>query len=215
MRNTTEVDSANRTICQICRGYYLGSLTDRIVVVYFTHNEKEENKMKKYELIKYFVIDVDGTMTDAGIYYDDMGNEIKKFCTKDAAGFFAAHQVGMKIIVLTGRECKAVTRRMQDLSVEYICQNVKNKKEFLIDFMEEHNIKKEELGYIGDDLNDLQAMPLAGFIGCPKDSCEEILEIADYVSNYKGGYGAVRDVISYVLKRRGEWESAVKAVYKL
>ena len=63
--------------------------------------------------LKYFVIDVDGTMTDAGIYYDDHGNELKKFCTKDAAGFFTAHQVGMKIMVLTGRECPAVTRRMQ------------------------------------------------------------------------------------------------------
>ena len=60
--------------------------------------------------LKYFVIDVDGTMTDAGIYYDDHGNELKKFCTKDAAGFFTAHQVGMKIMVLTGRECPAVTR---------------------------------------------------------------------------------------------------------
>ena len=74
--------------------------------------------------LKYFVIDVDGTMTDAGIYYDDHGNELKKFCTKDAAGFFTAHQVGMKIMVLTGRECPAVTRRMQEMGVEYIFQNV-------------------------------------------------------------------------------------------
>ena len=57
--------------------------------------------MADYGKIEYFVIDVDGTMTDAGIYYDDSGNELKKFCTKDAAGFFTAHAVGMKIIVLT------------------------------------------------------------------------------------------------------------------
>ena len=116
--------------------------------------------MADYGKIEYFVIDVDGTMTDAGIYYDDSGNELKKFCTKDAAGFFTAHAVGMKIMVLTGRECKAVTRRMQEMSVEFIFQNIKDKKNFLISFLKEHGIEKEQLGYIGDDLNDLPAMSL-------------------------------------------------------
>lgn len=171
--------------------------------------------MADYGKIKYWVIDVDGTMTDAGIYYDDHGNELKKFCTKDAAGFFAAHQVGMQIIVLTGRECMAVTRRMKEMSVEYVCQNVKDKKTFLTHFMDEHGITKEQLGYIGDDLNDFPAMSLAGFVGCPKDSCEEICNIADYVSNCKGGYGAVRDIICHVLTERGQWRDAVTQVYGL
>ena len=71
------------------------------------------------------------------------------------------------------------------------------------------------LGYIGDDLNDLPAMSLAGFVGCPKDSCEEILERADYVSDYCGGSGAVRDIICHVLKERGQWDEAIRQVYKL
>lgn len=166
-------------------------------------------------MIKYLVIDVDGTMTDAGIYYDDKGNELKKFCTKDAAGFFAAHQIGIQIIVLTGRECAAVTRRMQDMKVEYICQNVKDKKTFLKKFMQQHNIKKEELGYIGDDLNDLPAMSLAGIVGCPQDACKEIIHIADYVSEYKGGYGAVRDIICHMLTQYGVWQTAIASVYGL
>lgn len=169
----------------------------------------------RFGKLKYWVIDVDGTMTDAGIYYDENGNELKKFCTKDAAGFFTAHQVGMQIIVCTGRECQAVRRRMEEMKVEYICQNVKDKRSFLSEFMKEHHIQKEEIGYIGDDLNDFPAMKLAGFIGCPKDSCDEIIKIADYVSNYVGGTGAVRDVISYVLKQRGQWESAISSVYGL
>lgn len=167
------------------------------------------------ESIKYFVIDVDGTMTDAGIYYDNNGNELKKFCTKDAAGFFAAHQVGIQIMVLTGRECPAVTRRMEEMGVEYICQNVKDKKSFLDNFMKEKGISREEVGYIGDDLNDYPSMQLAGFVGCPADACEEIKEIADYVSGIKGGYGAVRDIISYVLKQRGQWRQAISEVYKI
>lgn len=163
--------------------------------------------------IRLLIIDVDGTMTDGGIYYDENGNELKKFCTKDAAGFFAAHQVGIKLMVLTGRECRATSRRMEELNIDYLYQNVKNKYQFLYKFMQENKIKKTEVGYIGDDLNDLQSMQLAGFIGCPADSCPEIIERADYVSEIKGGYGAVRDVIEHLLRSTGEWEKAVFQFY--
>lgn len=163
--------------------------------------------------IRFLVIDVDGTMTDSGIYYDEKGNELKKFCTKDAAGFFAARIVGIKIIVLTGRECAATTRRMKELKVDYLYQNVKNKALFLKDFMDKKNIKKNELGYIGDDLNDLLPMQLAGFVGCPADSCPEIIAIADYVSGVKGGQGAVRDIVEYMLRETGEWKKALYDIY--
>lgn len=163
--------------------------------------------------LEYLVIDVDGTMTDAGIYYDENGNELKKFCTKDAAGFFAAHNVGIKIMVLTGRECAATTRRMKEMKVDYLYQNIKDKSAFLTDFMTENNIAKEQIGYIGDDLNDLSPMVLTGFVGCPADSCVEVREIADYVSSVKGGYGAVRDVIEHILRESGEWDTAVSQVY--
>ncbi len=166
-----------------------------------------------YKKVKLLVIDVDGTMTDAGIYYDEHGNELKKFCTKDAAGFFAAHQVGIDIMVLTGRECAATTRRMTEMKVEYLVQNCKDKVEYLKRFMDEHQLTKEEVGYLGDDLNDFASMQLCGFVGCPEDACEDIKEIADYVSNVKGGYGAVRDIISYLLKRRNEWEMTVQKIY--
>ena len=164
----------------------------------------------KYRL---FVFDVDGTMTDGGIYYDENGNEMKKFCTRDAAGFFAAHATGIKIMVLTGRECAATTRRMQELNVDYLYQSVKDKVSFLDDFMKEHNIERAETGYIGDDLNDIPAMNLCGFVGCPKDSCPEVIEKADYVSKFCGGYGAVRDVIEHVLRADGKWTPSVNKVY--
>lgn len=163
--------------------------------------------------IKYLIIDVDGTMTDAGIYYDEHGNELKKFCTKDAAGYFAAHRAGIKLMVLTGRECQATTRRMQEMKFDYIVQNIKNKEAYIKDFMEQNKISGAEIGYIGDDLNDLAPMKLCGFVGCPADACEEVKMQADYISGTKGGYGAVRDVISAMLKERGEWELAVADIY--
>ena len=163
--------------------------------------------------IKYIVIDVDGTMTDAGIYYDENGNELKKFCTKDAAGFFAAHKAGIKIMVLTGRECEATRRRMTEMKVDFLCQDVKDKKSFLQKFMSEYNIDKDEVGYIGDDLNDYEPMLLAGYVGCPLDSCPEIIEIADYVSKVRGGYGAVRDIIEHMLRENGIWSKLIEEVY--
>lgn len=168
---------------------------------------------KSVEHIKYLVIDVDGTMTDAGIYYDDHGNELKKFCTKDGAGFFAAHYAGIKLMVLTGRECQATTRRMQEMKFDYIVQNIRDKAAYLEDFMKQNGIRREEIGYIGDDLNDLPPMKLCGFAGCPADACEEVKAYADYVADVKGGSGAVRDVICAMMRARGDWEQAVSAVY--
>lgn len=168
---------------------------------------------EKYRAIKYLIIDVDGTMTDAGIYYDENGNELKKFCTKDAAGFFAAHHVGIKTMVLTGRECAATTRRMQEMKVDYLVQNVKDKLTYLDEFVRTEGIDYDMIGYLGDDLNDLAGMEKAGFAGCPEDACEEVKKICDYISCVKGGRGAVRDIISHLLKARGEWESAVAQLY--
>lgn len=169
--------------------------------------------MNDLSKIRYLIIDVDGTMTDAGIYYDENGNELKKFSTRDAAGFFAARQAGIKTIVLTGRECVATTRRMQELKVDYIIQNVKDKMGYLKQLMDTEGIIWEETGYLGDDLNDYAGMKLAGFAGCPADACEEIREIADYISPVKGGAGAVRDIIAYLLKQRGEWNKLILQVY--
>lgn len=116
-------------------------------------------------------------------------------------------------MVLTGRECAATTRRMKEMKVDYLCQNVKDKASYLEQIMKQQGWKKEDIGYIGDDLNDLPSMRLAGFIGCPTDSCKEIKEVADYVSPIKGGYGAVRDIIEHILEESGEWKEAISEVY--
>lgn len=169
--------------------------------------------MSQFTNLQYLVIDVDGTLTDAGIYYDEHGNELKKFCTKDAAGFFAAKAMGIKTVVLTGRECAATARRMRELNVDHVFQNVKDKQSFLRTFMTEKHIQKEQLGYIGDDLNDFAPMKLAGFVACPNDSCEEIKAISDYVSPVKGGHGAIREIIERFLRESGDWDNLVEKIY--
>lgn len=166
------------------------------------------------ELIKYLVIDVDGTMTDAGIYYDNKGNELKKFSTKDAAGFFAAKEAGIKIIIMTGRECEATTRRMKELKVDYLFQGIKDKHSFLLEFIKTNNISKKSIGFIGDDLNDFASMLLCGFTACPADSCREIKNISTYISPVSGGKGVVRDVIEEYMRSIGLWDTIITKLYK-
>lgn len=179
------------------------------------YNQKVSEEAEMNNKIKYIVIDVDGTMTDGGIFYDEHGNEVKRFSTKDAAGVFAAHAAGIVLLVITGRECQATIRRLNELGIKYVFQNIRNKREFLHNYMVENHITSEEIGYIGDDLNDYYAMKLASFIGCPSDGCSEIKEIASYISRFRGGDGAVRDVIEYYLRDSGEWKSCIEKVYDI
>ncbi|SFK44994.1 KdsC family phosphatase [Succinivibrio dextrinosolvens] len=163
--------------------------------------------------IKLMIIDVDGTLTDGGIYYDNFGNELKKFCTRDAAGFFAASKCGIKIMVLTGRACQATQRRMKELNVDYVEQGVKDKFAFINEFLNKNKINYSEVGYIGDDLNDLYLMHVIGYKACPNDSCREIKEVCDYISPINGGSGAVRDIIEHYLRKNGLWNDAINQIY--
>ena len=159
------------------------------------------------------IIDVDGTMTDGGIYYDNLGNEVKKFNTQDAAAFFALQQLKIGILVITGRSCKATEKRMNELGVQELYQGVKDKYHFIKSYLNEKGITKDDVGYIGDDLNDYKSMELASWIACPQNGCEEIKKIANYVSNKKGGDGAVRDIIEKLLREEKVWEIAINNVY--
>lgn len=168
-----------------------------------------------YKDIAIWIVDVDGTLTDSGIYYDEFGNELKKFSTKDAAGIFAARNCGMKVIVLTGRECKATQRRLTELGVDLIVQNCMDKEQFIREYVSDHKISYCSVGYIGDDLNDYLPMSICGYRACPADACLEIKNIVDYISPITGGHGAVRDILEDFLRKNGKWEDAIKNVYKI
>lgn len=164
-------------------------------------------------MLKYIVIDVDGTLTDGGVYYDNTGNEFKKFSTKDGTGFVCARAAGIKLIVLTGRKSASTERRMMELKAEKVFQSINDKVSFLQQWMVENGVRKEDIGYIGDDINDLAPMSLCGYIGCPSDACDEVKRKSDYVSAISGGHGAVRDVIEHYLKEIGRWDEVVASAF--
>lgn len=172
-----------------------------------SQNYKKVSELSK---LKWCIIDVDGTLTDSGIYFDTDGNELKKFSSRDFVGVMAAHYIGVRTMIVTGRECAATKRRADEMKVDYLFQYVKNKKAFIEKFMDENGIETCQLCYIGDDLNDYASMKLAGFKACPADACKEIKEMADYVSFSNGGCGVLQDVFRYILTEIGKWDSFVQ-----
>ena len=100
-------------------------------------------------MIRLLVLDVDGTMTDGGVYYDATGNELKKFAIKDGAGLVLARTAGIRVMICTGRECEAVRRRAADLKITDIYQNVGKKAAFLRDFMAENGYARDDVAYCG------------------------------------------------------------------
>ncbi len=163
--------------------------------------------------IEYLIVDVDGTLTDGGIYYDENGNEIKKFCTKDGTAIACARTAGIRVIILTGRECDATFRRMKELNVDGIYQNISNKANFLDEWMKGKALNKDSIGYVGDDINDISSMRLCGFSACPSDATDEVKEVVNYVSNIEGGRGVLMDVIRFILKQNDMWEVVVEKTY--
>lgn len=164
-------------------------------------------------MIKLLILDVDGTMTDGGVYYDATGNELKKFAIKDGAGIVLARAAGIQVMICTGRACEAVRRRVADLHIEYLYQNVADKATFLRGFLDEHHFSREQAAYCGDDLNDLAAMALCGFVACPADAVDAVRRRADFVCPHRGGEGAVRDAIEEILTREGRYAAAARTAF--
>lgn len=159
--------------------------------------------------INTIFLDVDGTLTDGKIYLDNGENEFKAFNVKDGLMAAAAIKLGYDVIIMTGRKSKVVARRAAELGIEEYYQGVRNKKELLEQLMAEKKFDYDNLAYIGDDLNDLAVMKKAGFAGCPADAAVEVKEISDLISEFKGGDGAVREILSHLLKFKGEYHKVL------
>ena len=164
-------------------------------------------------MIRYLILDVDGTLTDGGVYYDATGNELKKFAIRDGAGLVLARAAGIRTVICTGRESAAVRRRAADLKITDVYQNVSDKAAFLRDFMQQNGCDAQQVAYCGDDLNDLAAMALCGFVACPADAAPEVRAAADYVCPQAGGAGAVRGAVEAILRQDGRWQAAVQAAF--
>ncbi len=161
---------------------------------------KKQQKSK----IKLFVSDVDGVLTDSGMYYSEKGDELKKFNTRDGKAFELLKSEGIKTAIVTSEKTNIVRMRGLKLKIDYITQGVSGieKLEAIKNICDSENIQLTEVSYIGDDINCINALLSVGFPACPNDAEEEIKQLPNIlVLSRNGGSGVVREFTNYVIKK--------------
>lgn len=165
--------------------------------------------------INLIVLDVDGTMTDGGVYIDNNGLETKKFNIKDGAGIILAESVGIEFMILTGRKSFCVEQRAKELKIKNVIQGIQNKADYLKEFLYSNSLNASNVAYIGDDLNDLPAMHICGITACPIDAADEVKACCDFVLPVKGGDGVVRAFVNVLLKSIGKFVEAQNKLFPI
>ena len=153
-----------------------------------------------YPTIRLVLVDCDGCLTDGGIYYTEAGDELKKFNTRDGMGVAMLKEHGVLIGIITGEGVKLVERRAEKLRFDILEMNCINKKTVIQKICKTHNIRLENVAFIGDDINDLEALSIVGLSCCPADATEGVKMISSYITKAKGGEGVLREVAEFVLK---------------
>ena len=160
--------------------------------------------------IQLLVLDVDGVLTDGGLYVDDKGHPSKQFNVKDGLGIKLAQRFGIKVAILTGKTSKVVQHRAKELGIELIVQGSKDKGADINALCEKTGIPIRLAAMIGDDLPDLPAFAVVGYKVAVDDAVDEVKQAADYVTTKAGGRGAVREAIEHLLKAQDKWDAALE-----
>ena len=153
--------------------------------------------------IRLFATDVDGVLTDAGMYYTESGDELKKFNTQDGMGVKLLQGAGLLTAILTKENTAIVARRGAKLGIPEVHQGVEDKIDVLRQLAEKYGLALEEIAYIGDDVNDLEALKAVGFSAAPADGHPLVCQVVHHVCRKKGGEGAVREVADMILVAQG------------
>ena len=150
----------------------------------------------------FFISDVDGVMTDAGMYYTESGDEFKKFNTHDGMAFQLLREAGIKTAIITSEETKIVENRAKKLKVDYLFQGKRDggKLAAALEICDNEGIKLQEVAYIGDDMNCYDLLTNVGLAACPSNAVKKIKAISGIILlATKGGEGAVREFVDLIL----------------
>ena len=170
-----------------------------------------ESLTASLQKIKLLALDVDGVLTDGSIYISPAGEVFKGFNAKDGMGISCALRSGLQIAVITGRQSPIVERRCEELGITLLQQGVKDKRLALQQMAQKLGLVREEIAYMGDDLNDIPAFKASGLNFVPADGSIEVLAVADIITKAKGGCGAVREAITMILAAQDNWEQIVNS----
>ncbi|HAP19685.1 MAG TPA: 3-deoxy-D-manno-octulosonate 8-phosphate phosphatase [Lachnospiraceae bacterium] len=157
---------------------------------------------KDLKKIRLFAMDVDGTLTDGKIYMGASGEMMKQFDVKDGLGIKLLMHHGIIPAIITGRKSAIVENRCHEIGITEIHQGIKNKAEKLQELMAKYHLQKEEVAYIGDDLNDVSAIRLSGVTFAPADCASQLKPYIDIILTKKAGDSPVREAIDRILEGR-------------
>lgn len=160
--------------------------------------------------IRFLILDVDGVLTDGSIIYTSSGEEVKTFNVKDGAGLKYWRRAGHSAGIITGRTSSIVARRALELDIRHIEMGAKAKLPAFEKMLSDAGVKPEEVAMVGDDLMDLPIIRRVGLGVAVADAVDELQDAAHLITIQKGGKGAVREVIEFILKTQGRWEGIME-----
>lgn len=149
-------------------------------------------------LPKLILTDIDGVWTDGGMYYDQTGNEWKRFNTSDSAGVLFAHRLSIPVGIITGEETQIVARRASKLKIDYLFQGVSDKLSVAREICDELGITLDEVAYIGDDIGDIQLLKAVRWAGVPSSAPNYIKELGNVELSKVGGQGVFREFVEKI-----------------
>jgi len=155
------------------------------------------------KLIRLVAFDVDGVMTDGGLYYSDSGEEFKRFNSLDGHGLKMLRASGVEIAIITGRTSRCVEARARNLGVTHLYQGVENKLEAMVDVLNKLKLSRDAAAYMGDDVVDLTVMRHVGLAISVPESPQLVREHSGYVTQRSGGHGAVREACEMIMSAQG------------
>ena len=155
---------------------------------------------KKLKNIKLVLTDVDGVLTDGGMYYSETGELMKKFNTRDGMGMELLRNLNIKTIFVTRENSKIVKTRVKKIGNVDLYSGILDKKKLLPKILLKYNVELNQIGYIGDDVNDIEIMKSIGFSATPSDGNYQVKNISDYICETPGGKGAFREFADLIIK---------------
>lgn len=162
--------------------------------------------MSRVKLIRLMVFDVDGVMTDGGLFLTDSGEEFKRFSSLDGHGIKMLRASGVEVAIITGRTSKCVEKRAENLGIAHVYQGAERKLEAMINLLNKLNLSRDEAAYMGDDVVDLCVMRHVGLSISVPESPQVVREHSNYVTRRSGGHGAVREACELIMSVQGTLE---------
>ena len=160
---------------------------------------------EKAKRIRLLLTDIDGVWTDTGVYYSEQGEVMKRFSLRDGMGVKRLRELaGVESGIVTGENSAAVIKRAEKLGITEVNLLVQDKAAHVKEIMKRRRFISEEIAFIGDDTNDIEAMKFVGLCACPSDAVTEVIKIAHFVAINKGGFGAFRDFAEMIISYKNE-----------